>query len=112
MQFIYGTAQAAQFPEVLTLFKDGDVLIVLGTNGWLVWLLASVVAGLVLAQVFSIVAVIGMLLTLRKNSSSFTARTYRLHLQLTFLLLAQVIRSQPTMCGEGKGVTVGPDPGA
>lgn len=63
-------------------------------NKWLVWLLAFITVGLALAQAFSIVAVFGMLHALRKNVSSFTAKTYRLHRQLTFLLLAQVLHPQ------------------
>lgn len=48
--------------------------------------------GLVGTELVSLGAVFAILRTLQKNAHSFTPKTYRLHLQLTALLLLQVRR--------------------
>lgn len=80
-----------KYPTALALVKPDMVIIYLDTSlAWAKWMMLVVVLGIVLASVISFGAVFAILRTLRKNARSFSARTYRLHLQLTVLLLAQV----------------------
>ncbi|KAH7694614.1 hypothetical protein AAVH_38335, partial [Aphelenchoides avenae] len=85
-----------KYPTALALVKPDMVIIYLDTSlAWAKWMMLVVVLGIVLASVISFGAVFAILRTLRKNARSFSARTYRLHLQLTVLLLAQL--TSPTV---------------
>ncbi|KAH7713768.1 SRN-1 protein, partial [Aphelenchoides avenae] len=54
------------------------------------WILAGVFGGLLISELISVGVVSVVLRSLRKNASSFSPKTYRLHLQLTALLLLQL----------------------
>lgn len=73
------------------LLKDDIVIIYLRTDvPWATLMMLTVVSGVIVAALVGFGAVYAILRTLRKNAVSFSSRTYRLHVQLTVLLLAQV----------------------
>ncbi|KAH7720004.1 hypothetical protein AAVH_12536 [Aphelenchoides avenae] len=80
-----------KYEEARALLKDDMVIIYLRTDmTWAALMMLTVVSGVVVAALVGFGAVYAILRTLRKNAISFSSRTYRLHVQLTVLLLAQL----------------------
>lgn len=60
-------------------------------------LLGAIFGGLVVAEVFSLLLAMATIRYLRENMSSFSAQTYRMHLQLIILLVIQVGQTIPAI---------------
>lgn len=75
----------------MELVPPGAILICLDTNlKWSQWMIVILISSMVVAEFVSFGVSYGIMKTLSKNSRGFSAKTYRMHRQLTYLLVAQV----------------------
>ncbi|KAI1723855.1 serpentine type 7TM GPCR chemoreceptor srh domain-containing protein [Ditylenchus destructor] len=85
------SAVIGKYPEAVELVPPGAILICLDTNlKWSQWMIVILISSMVVAEFVSFGVSYGIMKTLSKNSRGFSAKTYRMHRQLTYLLVAQL----------------------
>lgn len=85
----------SRHPETL-IYLESETLLLVCLDSDLnaaTWAFVSILCGTVLAETVSFMVAFGIIRTLRQHATSFSIRTYKMHLQLTFLLIAQVVVS-------------------
>uniref|UniRef100_A0A915DBE0 Uncharacterized protein n=1 Tax=Ditylenchus dipsaci TaxID=166011 RepID=A0A915DBE0_9BILA len=81
----------SKYPESLAYIQPDSIFICINTNQTYAAVTGlSILSGTVLAESVSFAVAFGIIKTLRANVESFSAKTYKMHLQLTFLLIAQL----------------------
>lgn len=92
MMLLQDLTQLAAFPDVVRSLPPGAIIArSLREEPRTRRTMLAVFGGLVVSEVVSFIAVFTTLRTLKRNARCFTRKTYRLHLQLTALILLQVI---------------------
>ncbi|KAI1719840.1 serpentine type 7TM GPCR chemoreceptor srh domain-containing protein [Ditylenchus destructor] len=85
------SAVIGKYPEAVELVPPGAILICLDTNlKWSQWMIVILISSMVVAEFVSFGVSYGIMKTLSKNSRGFSGKTYRMHRQLTYLLVAQL----------------------
>lgn len=85
------------YPEIVGLIPHGAVIVYMEKEAALThWIMGGLFGGLLLSELVSLGVVFVVLRTLKRNAKSFSAKTYRMHLQLTALILLQVIMPSNT----------------
>ena len=78
-------------PDILSRFYNGTAVIYINVYTERAQVFSATICVLfVLSEVIAFASACGIIYRLRKNVSHFTPKTYRMHVQLTALIIAQV----------------------
>ncbi|KAI1705197.1 serpentine type 7TM GPCR chemoreceptor srh domain-containing protein [Ditylenchus destructor] len=81
----------SKYPSAAKILNEESVILYMSSdNSWMKRMMLVMVFGMAFAEVCSLAMAFGIILHLKRSSAFFSAKTYRMHLQLTFLLIAQL----------------------
>jgi len=89
---VFATPEAADILAQYTANENGPIVIIYldSTLNWAKSAMAAVFSGVLVSELFSFFAAYAILKRLARNSAIFSAKTYRMHHQLTLLLVMQL----------------------